>query len=348
MPARVATIRTAGFCCFLVSLLACGATSTPDTEQPTAPDKAESVVVYSGRGAILVDPLFELFTGETGIEVEVRYDKSTETLANRIATEGAQTEADVFFAQDSGYLGALAAKELLIELPAAVSEPVDAAFRDPDNRWVATSGRARVLVYNPRSITVEELPKTLAELADPRYAGRLGWAPQNASFQAHVSALRSLWGEETTAKWLTDIQALKPTVYPKNSPQVKGVSNGEIDIGWVNHYYLHKLRAADPQLNAANYSFSEAGDAGNLMMLSGAGISAHSDNREAALSLLNFLVSEQAQAYFVQQVYEYPTRTGIAPHHEVPQIGDKLATVKQAALTDVRPTLKMLRDLELQ
>jgi iron(III) transport system substrate-binding protein len=347
MPLSVVARRKAGFCCLLLTLFGCGEPQSPAPEEPETRATAP-VVVYSGRGAILVDPLFEIFTQETGVQVEVRYDKSTETLANRLATEGPQTEADVFFAQDSGYLGALAANDLLISLPETTSAPIETAYRDEENRWVATSGRARVLVYNPASIAAEELPQTLAELADARYAGRLGWAPQNASFQAHVSALRSLWGEEKTAQWLTQIKALKPTVYPKNSPQVKGVSNGEIDIGWVNHYYLHKLQAADPELQAANYSFSEPGDAGNLMMLSGVGISTHSDNQEAALSLVNFLVSEKAQAYFVEQVYEYPTRTGVAPHPDVPPIGDKLATVKQSALTDVGPTLKLLRDLELQ
>ena len=64
----------------------------------------------------------------------------------------------------------------------------------------------------------------------------------------------------------------EPKIYPKNSPQVRGVSNGEIQVGWVNHYYLHKLKAANPELSAANYSFTDDKDAGNLMMLSGVGV----------------------------------------------------------------------------
>jgi iron(III) transport system substrate-binding protein len=348
MSASVTFCKRSAVGWLLLSLFGCANTAVRGGEEQAASPLGTSVVVYSGRGAILVDPLFEIFTQESGIEVEVRYDKSTETLANRFATEGAHTEADVFFAQDSGYLGALAAKELLTVLPASISAQIDEAYRAADNRWVATSGRARVLVYNPQRISEEELPKSLSELKDPRYEGRFGWAPQNASFQAHVSALRSLWGEQVTSEWLTDMQALKPTVYPKNSAQVQAVSNGEIDIGWVNHYYLHKLRAADPNLSAENYSFSEAGDPGNLMMLSGVGVSAHSDNPIAAVALVNFLVSEEAQLYFAERVYEYPTRTGVAHHPDVPPIGDRLAAVDQAALTDLGPTLKMLRDLGLQ
>ncbi len=331
--------------------VSCGSTEeSTTTSTPPEPSAAEpaSIVVYSGRGAVLVDPLFTMFTEETGINVEVRYEKSTETLANRIATEGAETEADVFFAQDSGYLGALAENELLAPLPSDVIATVDERYRAESGRWLATSGRARVLVYSPERVSADELPTSLAELAEPTFKGRIGWAPSNSSFQAHVSALRSLWGDEKTRTWLEQMKSLEPTVYPKNSPQVKAVSSGEIDIGWVNHYYLHKLRAADPELKAANHSFAADGDAGNIMMLAGAGLVTHSDNTEEALKLIEFLVSEKAQNYFTQTVYEYPTRPGIKHHPDVPPIGTKLALIDQKALTDVGPTLQMLRDLELQ
>ena len=317
-------------------------------EAPEAKKDAAPVVVYSGRGAVLVDPLFERFTKKTGIAVEVRYDKSTETLANRIATEGSETPVDVFFAQDSGYLGALAARELLRPLPDSLTSQIAEGHRAPSGRWIATSGRARVLVYSPERVQPEDLPGSLAELTDARFKGRIGWAPRNASYQAHVSALRKLWGEEKTEEWLKGIQALEPQIYPKNSPQVKAVSSGEIDFGWVNHYYLHKLRAANPELKAANHSFPSPGDAGNLMMLSGAGISAHSDNVAGAEALLAYLVSEDAQAFFANQVYEYPTRPGVALHPDVPPLNDALVQVDQAALTDIAPTLEMLRKLGLQ
>jgi iron(III) transport system substrate-binding protein len=329
-------------------LIGCSSSTPTNPDAEVVTENNRSLTVYSGRGAVLVDPLFALFTEETGIKVNVRYDKSTETLANRIATEGSETEADVFLAQDSGYLGALAQKSLLIVLPESTTSQIDEAYRTKDAHWVATSGRARVLVYSPERVTENELPKSLSELADAKFKGRLGWAPQNSSFQAHVSALRSLWGDEKTADWLQAVQALEPTVYPKNSPQVQAVSNGEIDIGWVNHYYLHKLKAADPSLAAANYSFSELGDAGNLMMLSGAGILTHSDDPELALQLVSFLVSEKAQLYFTEKVYEYPTRAGIAHHPDVPELSDRLVTVDQQVLTDIGPTLALLRELGLQ
>ncbi len=310
--------------------------------------EAKPLVVYSGRGATLVDPLFEIFTKDSGIQVDVRYEKSTQTLANRIATEGAQTKADVFFAQDSGWLGALAKAGHLAELPKTTLDKVPAHHRDSGGKWVGTSGRARVLVYSPDRVKAEDLPKSLADLPKAAKKGRIGWAPGNGSLQAHVSALRHVWGEEKTRAWLSEMKAAEPKVYPKNSPQVKAVSNGEIDMGWVNHYYLHKLRAANPELKAANYSFSTAGDAGNLMMLSGAALVAHSKNKEAAQKLVDFLLSKTAQAYFANTTYEYPTVAGVALHKDVPPIDDKMVRADQAHLTDLSGTLKALRELGLQ
>jgi iron(III) transport system substrate-binding protein len=334
-------------------------TSTPSVvAQKTGVDpqklvKATSVgplelVVYSGRSAGLIEPLLKKFETETGIKVKTRFDKSTQALANRIAREGKQGEADVFFAQDSGYLGALANAGHLQPLSPKTLSKVSKQFRDATGKWIATSGRARVLVYSPERVKTAELPKNLDELASDHWAGRLGWAPSNSSYQAHVSALRSLWGEEKTKSWLTRMAALKPKVYPKNSPQVKAVSNGEIDVGWVNHYYLHKIKAANPTLKAANYSFTTAGDAGNLLMLSGVAMTTHAKNKAAAQTLIDYLVSEGAQKYFAQKLYEYPVVAGIKTHPDVPPKQGGWAVVEQSALADVVGTVKLLRSLKLQ
>ena len=321
-------------------------TETTVEEAAKASGAATKLTVYSGRGAVLVEPLFEAFTKASGIQVEVRYDKSTGALAERLATEGKESPADVFFAQDSGYLGALAERGFLKAIPSATMARADEKFRPQSGQWVPVSGRARVLVYSPERVAAESLPSTLEELTKPMWKGRLGWAPSNSSYQAHVSALRSLWGEEKTKAWLAGIKANEPTVYPKNSPQVKAVSSGEIDIGWVNHYYLHKLKAANPDLKAANHSF-KAGDAGNVMMLSGAGITTHTKKSAAAEKLVAFLLSDEAQTYFATKVFEYPVRSAIKRHPDVPPLTERLVQVKQAALTDVSGTVALLRSLGL-
>src|ERR671911_2396279 len=120
----------------------------------------DKLVVYSGREEELVEPLFDRFEQETGIDVEVRYGDSAE-LAATIAEEGDNSPADVFFAQDPGSLGAVENQELLAELPDDPLERVPERFRDPDGRWVGTSGRVRVLAYNTEALTEEEVPDSV-------------------------------------------------------------------------------------------------------------------------------------------------------------------------------------------
>lgn len=339
-------------CCAVLPALvgmACGGGSEPapssSPEAPAAAAVPPTVTVYSGRGESLVGPLLDKVEAETGVKVEVQYGGTAE-LATRLIAEGEASPADVFLAQDPGHLGALAERGVLAKLPEDLLSQVAPAYRDDGGHWIGTSGRLRVLVVHTGRVPEAERPSSLRELADPKWKGRLGWAPGNGSFQAHVSALRSVWGEDETRRWLEGVKANAPTVYPKNSPQVEAAGAGAIDIGWVNHYYLYKFD--HKALSVANHSFAP-GDAGNVMMLSGAGVRAGSKNEAAALKVVSFLVSETAQQYFAQETKEYPTRPGVSTHPEVPPIDPAaVAEVSQSALADIAPTRAMLQELGLQ
>ncbi len=340
--------RYSFFIC-LAAGLAC--TSQPQEEMaPKATEKAAEAnvktpvfTIYSGRSATLVEPLLQEWAAAEGVELKLRFNKNTEALANRLVTEGERSEADLFFAQTAGYLTTLGDRGQLRTLPDGILNQVPETARGPKKHWVATSGRLRVLVYSPERVKAEDLPKRLEDLSQPQYKGRIGWAPGNASLQAHVSALQSLWGAEKTKTWLAAMKAQNPARYPKNSPQVKAVDLGEIDMGWVNHYYLHKIKAKNPALKAANHSF-QAGDAGNVMMLAGVGIPKSSDQVEKAEKLIAFLLSQKGQEYFTQKAYEYPVVKGVALHPDV-KMPDGVADNSQAALNDVAASLKMLREL---
>ena len=303
------------------------------------------LVVYSGRSESLVGPLLERAQEVTGLDIQVQYGDTAE-LVTRFMAEGVESPADLVFAQDSGHMGVLGERELLATLPEDLLSRVDPVFRDESGRWVGVSGRLRVLVHNTDAMPAEKMPASLADLVNPAWAGRLGWAPMNSSFQAHISALRALWGEQKTREWLTALAALEPTRYPKNSPQVVAAAKGEIAIGWVNHYYLHRKKT--PDFKAANHSFPTPHDAGNIMMVSGIGIRAGSPRAEKARTLLNFLLGEEAQSTLAQEVFEYPARPGGPTHPDVPPLSSvSLATVDQSALTDLGPTRALLRDLGL-
>ncbi len=325
------------------SLLSACSTPPEPTASPDADPVVETVTIYSGRGESLIGPLIPRMEQALGLELEVQYGDTPEVVT-RLLTEGAESLADVVLVQDSGHLGVLSAKGLLAPLPQEILEGVDPRFRDPAGTWIGTSGRLRVVVYNTEAVGPDDLPGSLKDLADPRWKGRLGWAPTNGSLQAHVSALRHAWGEQETRAWLEGVIANAPARYPKNSPQVEAAASGEIALGWVNHYYLHRFD--QDGLQAANHSFSDPGDLGNVLMVAGAGVRTGTDKVDAAERVVAWLASEQAQAYFASEVFEYPTRPGVPTHAAVPPLDEVgLATVEQPWLADLGPTRELLRDL---
>jgi iron(III) transport system substrate-binding protein len=269
------------------------------------------ITVYSGREEELVAPLFELFTEETGIEVEVRYGDSAE-LAATIAEEGDNSPADVFFAQDPGSLGAVDAQ--LEQLPDDVVDRVDPRFRDAEGRWVGTSGRTRVLVYNTDVLSEDELPVSVLDLTEPEWRDRVGIAPTNASFQAFVTGMRLALGDDATREWLEAMRENGAKTYEKNTPIVEAVAAGEIDVGLVNHYYLALVKEEQPDAPVANHLFA-AGDAGNLVSVAGAAVLASTDQQDDAESFVEFLLSDDAQRFYVDEAEEaeYPLIDGVEP-----------------------------------
>ncbi len=269
----------------------------------------DTLTVYSGREEELVAPLFDMFEEETGVDVEVRYGDSAE-LAATIAEEGGNSPADVFFAQDPGSLGSVESQ--LDVLPDEILDRVDTRFRDADGRWTGTSGRSRVLVYNTDARSEDEVPDTVQDLLDERWDGRIGVAPTNASFQAFVTAMRLSEGDDATRKWLTDLKALHPKIYEKNTPIVEAAASGEIDLGLVNHYYLYLVREEQPDAPIENH-FLEEGDPGALVSVAGAAVLASSGQSENAQRFVDFLLSADGQRFYVDEAEEaeYPLVAGI-------------------------------------
>jgi iron(III) transport system substrate-binding protein len=330
-----------------LGLAACTLNPSPSgSASPQAsfePDSGD-LVVYSGRSEELVGPIIEQFREETGIAVAVRYGDTAE-MANLILTEGENSPADVFFAQDAGALGAVAAEGQLSELPAETLEQVDARFRSPDGEWVGISGRARVVVYNTDNVSPDELPDSITGFTDPEWSGRIGWAPTNGSFQSFVTALRLIEGEDGAREWLEGIQANDPSVYEGNNPALEAVIAGEIDVAFINHYYLMQRLAEEPDVAAANYFLTD-GDPGALVNVAGAGILASADQADSAQQLVDFLLSEQAQTYFAEETKEYPLAAGVEPDPELPPL-DEIGTpeIDLSDLSDLEGTLQLLREV---
>ena len=326
---------------FLLAACTDDATPTP-TPTVAVTETPGSLTIYSGRSKSLVGPIIKQFGEATGVEVAVKY-AGTSQLAATLLEEGANSPADVFFAQDPGGLGAV--ESLLATLPRSLLAQAPAWAKSADGKWVGLSGRARTLVYSTDELAEADLPNDLTGLTDPKWKGRIGWAPTNASFQVMVTAMRRLWGEETTRTWLEAMQANEPKVYPKNTPQVAAAAAGEIHIGLVNHYYLHRFLATEGDDFAARNYHLPSGGPGALVMVAGAGVLSTSQNRAAAERFVEFMLSTVAQQYFVSQTFEYPVVEGVKTHRVlVPLDQINQPSISLADLADLEGTQQLLRD----
>lgn len=314
-------------------------TQTAETEPPVA----KTVTLYSGRSEALVGPVIEAFQKETGINVDVKYGSSGE-LAGTLIEEGTRSPADVFWAQDAQTLGILTEKGLLSELPASVLAKSESPYQAPQKDWVATSGRSRVLVYNTEKVKAEELPKSVEELTDPAWKGRVGWAPENASFQAFIAAMVEIKGEEETSKWLDAMIANEPVAYPKNTPAVLATGKGEVDVALVNHYYLFQVKAEHGADFPIENHFFKNGGAESLVNVAGVAMLKTSKNTEAAQQFVDYLMGESAQKHFAEVTYEFPAAAGVAPSHKLPKMTElNTPKIDVAKLSNLKTTVTLLR-----
>ena len=307
------------------------------------------LVVYSGRSETLVGPLLDRFARETGIDIRIRYADTSE-LTPTLLEEGRSTPADVFFSQDAGALAALADNRLLARLPDELLNLVEPRFRDPGGRWVGVTGRARVIAYNTNLVRKEDLPRSVLEVADPRWAGRVGFPPSNASFVAFVSALVEQVGTDRTRAFLEALKANGAKRFDNNVLTLEAVADGEVALGLVNHYYLYNEFKERPGAAVANhFPGQEPGGEGTFVNVAGAGIIAGTDQAEAADRFVRFLLGESAQDYFRNETAEYPLRRGVGAIPELPPL-DQLETIEVPLSRlgrDLEASLRLLKEVGL-
>lgn len=322
------------------------ATETETAEgASTAAAGAQSLTVYSGRNEQLVAPIIEQFEQQSGLQVDVRYGNTAE-LAGTILEEGDNSPADVFFAQDAGALGLVAAEDRFTAMPGEVLDLVDERFRSADGEWIGVSGRARVVAYNTQAVTQTDLPNTIFGFTDEQWRGRIGWAPTNASFQSFVTALRVLEGEDRAREWLEGIQANEPKAYEGNDAVMQALGTGEIDVGFVNHYYLFGAIAEQGEDFPVQNLYLTNGDPGALVNVAGVGILNTSEKQDVAQQFVEFLLSKEAQQYFADETYEYPLVSGVATNAALPPL-DQIQTpnLDLSQLEDLQGTVELLQDV---
>ena len=316
---------------------------TPMSEMP---DLSGTVDVYSGRGEALVGALVEYIEDlYPDLNLRVRYGGSTD-LVNTILTEGQNSPADVFYSVNAGSLGALAERDRAAELPEGVLDLVRGEFRDPGGQWVGTSGRARTVPYNTEAFSESEIPDDIFAFPDAsRFEDEMGWAPSYGSFQAFVTAMRILNGEEATREWLQGMLDLGIQSYSDEFAISQAIADGEIAAGFANHYYIQRVLDGRPDAPLAT-AFTE-GDAGAVFNVAGAAVVDTADDTDMAANFVRHLLSAEAQEYFATTTFEYPLIPDVEPVGALPTI-DELNPpqgLDLSELADIGPTIELLRDV---
>ena len=193
-------------------------------------------------------------------------------------------------------------------------------FTSTDASWVGVTGRARVVVYDGEQYTEDELPDTIEGYVDGGFDGTLAVAPTNASFQSAITAHRVLLGEDAAEQWLSDLVATDPEIFEGNTPILTAVNDGAVDAGLINHYYWFRLASEVGADNMRAQLKFLPGDPGGIVNVTGAAILKNAADDADARAFVEYLVSEEAQQYFVEETFEYPLLPGVDAPEGLPAI----------------------------
>ncbi len=278
---------------------------------------ADEVVVYSARNEQLIKPVFDAYTKATGVRVKFITDKAG-PLLQRLLAEGANTPADLLITVDAGNLWQAAEKGLLKPLSSEVlTANIPEHLRDPNHRWFGLSVRARTIVYNTQKITPAEL-LTYEDLGNPKWKGRLCLRTSKKVYnQSLVAMMIDMLGIEETERIVKSwVDNLATDVFSNDTKVMEAIAAGQCDLGIINSYYYGRLLDKNPNLPLALY-WPNQQNRGVHVNISGAGVIKHAKHEQAAVKLLEWLSSEEAQNLFADNNLEYPANPRVKPHPKV-------------------------------
>jgi iron(III) transport system substrate-binding protein len=293
---------------------------------------AETITVYSARKEHLIKPLFDAYTEKTGVQIRYITDKAAPLLA-RIKAEGANTPADMLMTVDAGNLWQAAEEGVLSPVPSDILQNnIPAHLRDPDNRWFGLSIRARTVVYSTDRVQPNEL-SSYENLAAPKWKGRLCLRTSKKVYnQSLVAMMIARHGEAKTSQIIEGwVGNLATDPFSNDTKMMQAIAAGQCDVGIVNTYYFGRLKKKDPNVKLALF-WPNQDDAGVHINISGAGITQHAKNRDAAVRLLEWLSSTEAQQQFAALNMEYPVNPGVKPDALVASWGEFKADDLNVAL----------------
>lgn len=283
----------------------------------------EEVNVYSYRQAFLVKPLFDKFTEQTGIKVNVVFAKKG--MAERLAREGEYSPADILLTTDISRLIELHERNLLqVNNSSVLTDAIPSQYRSADNTWFALTTRVRNIYSSKR---LGNLKINYEDLADEKYKGRVCTrSGKHAYTVALVASMIAEHGEAKTLAWLEKFKtnlARKPQGNDRS--QVQAIHQNLCDISLGNSYYFGKMLANEKQkawADAVNINFPNQENRGAHINISGMGLAKYSPNTKNAKALMSFLVSKSAQQLYAETNMEYPVREDVAASSLVSSWGE--------------------------
>jgi iron(III) transport system substrate-binding protein len=318
---------------------------------PSAP-AADPLTIYSGRSERLIKPVLDAFTVATGIQIELLSSGTTE-LVNRLKAEGDRTPADLLITNDAGSLELARTAGLLHPLNMReIERAIPAQFRAPDNAWVGLTGRFWIVAYN-RTMVQPDQVQSLLDLADPKWKDKIAIPNAGSEYlQAGVSVIRATYGDEKTRQFLQGIKTNAGSqVYQKSSQIVEAVAKGQVPLGIVNHYYVYRYLATQPDAPiAVVMPDQQEGGMGAIMNVSGVGIIKSTKHLDSAKLLVEFLVAQAGQRLFADLDKEYPLHPDVkADPALVERKSFRAALVPLSKLAELRePTLTLIEQVGLR
>tara|TARA_B100001029_G_C15053531_1_gene452602 strand:+ start:866 stop:1888 length:1023 start_codon:yes stop_codon:yes gene_type:complete len=316
---------------------------------------ANEVNIYTSRHYDADDILYEEFTKETGIKVNI-ISGSGSALMERLKSEGDNSPGDVFFTVDAGNLSKFQKEGFFQSIKSKkIKSVVPEELRGPNDEWVSIAKRARVIFYNPKNVSKNELENlSYEDLSDPKWKGRIVIrSSSNMYNQSLVASIISNNGIAATEKWAKAFVsnfARKPQGNDRS--QILAVANGEADIAIANTYYLGLMlsgRGGEEQEVAGSkvkIHFPNQDNRGAHVNVSGGGILKNAPNKANAIKFLEFLLSEKAQTHIVNNTFEYPVLDIVMPNSLIAQFGTdfKIDNTSVADFGDLNPEAVRLMD----
>jgi iron(III) transport system substrate-binding protein len=280
----------------------------------------DELLIYNAQHESLTKEWIDAFTKETGIKVTYRQGGDTE-LGNQLVAEGDASPADVFLTENSPAMAAVERAGLFADLTPDTLNQVPPQYHPPSGKWTGVAARSTVFVYNTTRLQPDQLPKSLLDLQQPAWKGRWGAPPTKADFQAIVSALLQLEGEQATAQWLAAMKA-NAKIYSDNIATLKAVNAGEVDGGVIYHYYWFRdqTKTKEMSANTALHYFKNQ-DPGAFVSLSGGGVLASSDKTDQAQQFVRFITGRAGQEVLEKGTsFEYPVASGVPANPALPPL----------------------------